>query len=368
LRICYLAQPHSIHTQKWITWFAKKGHEVHLISEYPWGNDKPDEIHLHNLKVITEFRPVRLIYDMIQVNRLLKSIKPDIVHGHYIFIDGILAAFSGFHPFVMTVWGSDILVTPGLSKIYKYLASFTLQKADLITCDAQHLLEATAQLAPVCEKMKLIYFGIDTKRFHPQQKDLSLKQELGFAGDSSIILSTRSFDPIYDVETLIKAIPLISNGFPQARFVFVGDGEQKEYLKNLAEELKVSKLIKFTGRIPNNDIPRYVASADIYVSTSLSDGGIAASTAEAMACELPAVITDFGNNGQWVKDGEGGYLFPRKDPVALAEKVKILLANPDRRQRFGKVNRRVIEQRNSYHCEMQKMESIYKNLMEGNKP
>jgi glycosyltransferase involved in cell wall biosynthesis len=98
------------------------------------------------------------------------------------------------------------------------------------------------------------------------------------------------------------------------------------------------------------------------VSTSLSDAGIAASTAEAMACGLPVVITDFGDNGRWVKNGEGGFLFRPGDHEALAQAIVWLLTHEGARSAFGRVNRTTIEQHNDYEKEMAKMERLYEEL------
>ncbi len=106
---------------------------------------------------------------------------------------------------------------------------------------------------------------------------------------------------------------------------------------------------------------------DVYVSTSLSDAGLAASTAEAMACGLPVVITDFGDNRKWIEDGESGFIVPLKDPKALAEKIIYLLKNKDIRREFGMRNRKIIEEKNNYYREMEKMENSYIELTGGHK-
>jgi len=101
---------------------------------------------------------------------------------------------------------------------------------------------------------------------------------------------------------------------------------------------------------------------DVYVSTSLSDAGIAASTAEAMACRLPVVVTDVADNKKWVDNGVNGFVVPIKDPKSLAEKIIYLLQNENIRKKFGKINRKIIEEKNNYYKEMKKMEDIYKRL------
>ena len=364
MRICYIADAASIHTQKWVRYFADKGHDVHLISARPFGANHVQNVNLHVLRLMPGFRGGNLLFAMIQNARILRRTKPDILHAHYATGGGFWAALCGFHPYVLTAWGSDILIEPKLDRLAKWKAILALKRADLITCDAEHLVKPLVELGAVGEKVRLINFGIDTRRFHPNQRDEKLKEELQVESGSLTILSLRSFYLRYDVESFVKAIPLVIREVPEAKFIAAGDGEQRSYLEKLASSLGVSDSIKFTGWIPNDELPRYLASVDVYVSTSLSDAGLASSTAEAMACELPVVITDFGDNGRWVKDGEGGYLIPLKSPTILAEKLIFLLRREDIRRKFGKINRMVIEERNNYHKEMEKMELIYQELME----
>jgi glycosyltransferase involved in cell wall biosynthesis len=127
--------------------------------------------------------------------------------------------------------------------------------------------------------------------------------------------------------------------------------------------LGISQSVKFTGRIPNDELPEYLSSADIYVSTSLSDAGLAGSTAEAMACGLPVIITDFGDNGKWVEDEINGFLIPLRDPEALASKIIQLIRDEEIRDRFGRINRQIIEERNDWQKEMRKIEELYESLM-----
>lgn len=88
--------------------------------------------------------------------------------------------------------------------------------------------------------------------------------------------------------------------------------------------------------------------------------------AEAMACGAPVVITDSGENREWVEDGRSGFIVPVKNPRALAERVLRLLQDPDLRQRFSKNARSMIMERNDYGCEMGKMEKIYLEVARSN--
>jgi glycosyltransferase involved in cell wall biosynthesis len=86
-----------------------------------------------------------------------------------------------------------------------------------------------------------------------------------------------------------------------------------------------------------------------------------------MACGLAVVITAFGDNDRWLKDGEGGYTIPLQSPASLAECIIHLLKNPDMRKRFGQTNRETIQARSSFQGEMAKVEQLYRFLTEGRK-
>jgi glycosyltransferase involved in cell wall biosynthesis len=315
------------------------------------------------IKVIEGVRAVHHLLSLFQIKKLIKTVKPHILHAHYLTDYGFWGALSGFHPLVLTAWGSDILVRPGESRLSRWMVTFTLKQADLVTCDAEHLARRMVTLGAEEKKIRLIYFGVDIQKFNSNKKDASIKEKLGIGSSAPTIISLRSLSPIYDVESLIKAAPIVLKSFPDAKFIIAGDGEQRDYLENLARSLGTSESIKFIGRISNEELPPYMASSDIYVSTALSDAGLAASTAEAMACELPVVITDFGNNRNWVKDGEGGFVIPTRNPPILAEKIVFLIRNADLRRKFGRINRRVIEEKNNYEKEMKSMEEIYIQLV-----
>lgn len=173
----------------------------------------------------------------------------------------------------------------------------------------------------------------------------------------------RSLEPIYDIETLIRCVPLVLKEVPQAKFVIAGKGSKEADLKRLAEFLGVSGNIMFAGWISPDELPGYLASADISVSTSLSDGGLNQCSGQAMACELPSITTDLKVNKDWIKDGENGLLFPTKDPKSLAEKIIMLLKDEKLRIKLGEEGRRTVEEKLNYYKEMGKVEEVYEELV-----
>ena len=360
MKICYVGSAGSIHTKRWVKCFADKGHEVHWISLDPSIFNSVENVAYYEIKQFP-IKALNIFSFIFKMKKLSETIRQEILHIHYAGTNGLVGSLTGFHPMIITAWGSDVLIA-GKSRIKRPLVKFVLNKADLITCDADHMKKTMIRMGINEKKIHIIYFGTDTTKFKPGPKNEALRKQLT-AQDGPIIISVRSLEPIYDVKSFIRAVPLVLSHIPNATFIVGGQGNQMSSLEELAKSLGVSKSVKFTGIIPNHLLPDYLNLSDVYISTSLSDAGLAASTAEAMACALPVVVTDSGENRLWVKEGEGGFLVPIKDPVALSEKILYLLKNPNKSRQYGSFNRRTIQERDNYHVEMGKMEELYQEVV-----
>lgn len=362
MRILFLAESLSIHSERWIRFFAERGHEIDWISLSP-SDTAPAFPN-------TRFHPIvrgpavwRAITAARLARRIVRERRIDLVHAHYAGTYGVIGAMTRFHPLVLTAWGSDILEA-GRTALYGPLVRFALRAADAITCDAEHLRDAMHDLGVPRDRVRIIYFGTDTEWNHPGRARPERRADFG-AGDGPVVISARNMHPVYDIGTLIRAVPLVLAAQPDTRFAIAGDGPERPALEELARSLGVERSVRFLGPLPASLIAEHLASADVYVSTSTSDGGLAATTAEAMACGTPVVITDFGQNRVWVDDGRSGRLFPVRDHAALAAELLPLLRDPQARRALGQAGRDVIRTRNDYHREMARVEALYVSLVRG---
>lgn len=299
---------------------------------------------------------------VLQVRSLVKKTKADIVHADFIGVPGYLGATSGFHPLVLSARGSDIMIVPKQNFVYRFFTKQALKRADCIICVSSALREEIIKLGASPNKIEMTPIGVDTGKFSPRLRNEALLRMLEI-DESPVVISTRSLKPIYDVRTLVKAIPLVLAEIPQARFVIAGAGEQQGYLRELARDLGVSDNTKFIGWVPQTELPKYLSSADIYVSSSLSDG-TSISLLEAMACELAPIVTDIPANRPWINEGENGFLFPVRDHRTLASKIIYLLKNQEIREDFGRRSRDIVQQNAEEETEMGKLERIYHELVQ----
>jgi len=369
LTICFLgeAKKEDVFALRWAKYFAEKGHDVRLISysQPDWSDDELGKMKIYVLeKKFPEMKSwlFNAVFNfpliMLRVRKLIREINPDILHAQCVTSYGTIGAFTGFHPFLLTAYGSDILINPLKNKLIGIATRYVLKKADLITCDAQHVKDAMIKFGVKPERVRIINFGIDAKQFSPKSKNKQLKADLGIKNEM-VVMSLRKLEPIYDIMTLVESIPLVLRKVPETKFIIVGSGSEEKGLKERAKELKIEERVKFVGWVKNDTISNHLSVADVYVSTALSDAGIASSTAEAMACGVPAVVTDIGENRKWIQNGKSGFVVPIKEPAMLAEKIIYLLKNKNKREEFGRRGREIVEKKNSYRNEMLKMEKIY---------
>lgn len=354
MKILYLAAADSIHSHKWINYFSELGYDITWISLVPSSIKVQNNIEFYEMKgnILSSLRNVR---------KLVLTINPDVVHVHYLGYYALLGIFSGSNCIVSTAWGSDV-IEGKKSFLKKQILSRILKKSNIVTCDAYHMRNEILKFNVSADKIHIINFGIDTLRFSKQKKDLKLLQSFGVSDEVSII-SLRNFEIVYDVRTLLYAAEILLNKNYNVRFILIGRGELDSELKKLAHKLKIENSICFAGFVDNKLLPEILSSADIYVSTSLSDAGIAASTAEAMACETPVVVTNSGENDRWIVNGESGYLVPVSQSISLSECLIDLIENKERRQHVGQAGRKIMVKNNDGLIEMEKMHSLYLGLI-----
>ena len=141
------------------------------------------------------------------------------------------------------------------------------------------------------------------------------------------LLSTRNFEPLYNVRCALRAFALVQGRYPDASLTLVGSGSQEQTLRRLAADLALRN-VTFTGRVSPGEIHRHYEAADIYVQSPSIDN-MPLSVLEAFASGLPVVATAVGGVPSILTDGIHGLLAPDDDAAAIAGRVITLLERPD---------------------------------------
>lgn len=144
------------------------------------------------------------------------------------------------------------------------------------------------------------------------------------------------------VDTVIKALPKVLNSVPEACYVVVGDGPDRDRLERLAAETGVKHLVFFVGGTTDEEMMGYYAACDVFVMPSATEGfGIA--FLEAMALGKPVIGGDHGGTRNLIEPGVTGFLVKHGDIDVLADTLILLLTNEELRKRMGEAGRQCAE-------------------------
>jgi L-malate glycosyltransferase len=247
MKICYLANAASVHTQRWARHFADLGYWVTVISFEP---AEIDGVTVYPLNNVSSHRRLGIILSLGRVRRLVRQIAPDVLHVHYVTSYGLAGALAGWHPLAMTAWGSDVLVMPEQSWVYRQIVRFALSRADLVTSMADHMTRHLVERRYAsATKIVTLPFGVDINVFNLEQRSRQHGE------DPALVVSTRRLDEGLDVHLFILAVPQILARFPGTCFVVIGDGPLRSELEQLASDLGVSDQIDFRGSVAQREIP-----------------------------------------------------------------------------------------------------------------
>jgi len=376
MKICYVSST-GIFDQSLYDKFIEKGWEVHVVVLDRSRAKQMEGLTFHyllsgvsgyllsRLPRIAKYAvfSVEAAKDYFLLKALLRKIKPDILHGTHVQSTGFLCALTGYRPFLLVPFGSDILRNPKKSKIHRMITEYTLKRAGMIACDAESVKREIVRLADYPEERICVFpFGIDLNKFNPNADGNKIREKLGWK-DKKIVIMTRSFSPVYGVEYFLRGIPDIIANVPEARIILCGSGLLEDEFKGFIDREGLNTYVYFAGFVRNEEMPDYLTAADVYVSSSLSDG-TSSSLLEAQACGLPVVVTDVAANQEWVVDGVNGFIAPISDSHKLTEKVIELLKDEGLRKRFSSENIRIAQERANWDRNFEKFERIYRELID----
>jgi len=263
--------------------------------------------------------------------KLVKKTKPHVIHAHWILPQGFVAALA--HkitrvPFVLTTHGADIYGLQG--KFVSTLKGFALKKAATVTVVSKDIEKTINTKFSKDIHTEIIPMGVDSALFHPEKKDSQIRKKFGIKGP--FLLYVGRLSEKKGVKYLLEALPLVLEQFPDCKLLIIGTGELSRSLKQQADSLNLKNKVIFTGAIPNNELPSYFASADIFVGPSIkAEGGdtegFGLTFVEAAMSGCAVVGTNVGGISDIIQDGETGFLVQEKNSQAIADTLIKFLEN-----------------------------------------
>lgn len=357
MKICYLADINSAHTHKFLNYFVKKGYDIHVIS---LGKGEYDGVKVHSLDIEddvmkgkSEKGKVGYLKKIKRVKELINEIKPDILHAHYASSYGLLGALANYHPYIISVWGSDVYDFPIKSPIHKMIIKYNLKKADYILSTSNIMKKETEKYTN--KDIKVTPFGVDINKFYPNKIE----------SDEIIIGTIKTLEEKYGVQYLVKAFKKVKeeNKDLDIKLRIGGKGSQEDYLKNLCRELQIENDVTFLGFVKPDDVIKEFQRFDISVFPSTLDSesfGVAA--VESEACGTPVIVSNVGGLMESTKPNETSLVATKESVEDLAEKLNILVRDKELRIKMGKAARMFVEENYSLEKNFDDINKIYLHI------
>jgi glycosyltransferase involved in cell wall biosynthesis len=348
LRTVYFSRDYSPHDHRFLSALAESEHEVHYLR-------------LEKAEPVIEKRPIPQgvsVIDwwggrrrlrstdwpraLVETRRALRRMSPDLVHAGPVQSPALLTAAAGVHPLLTMSWGSDLLwdARSGWGRVS---ARWTLRRSDAFTCDCDAVRRRAIRLGAPEERIFVFPWGVDLERFHPEAA-VAKREQAGFSRDDLVVLTTRPWERFFGVRELIEGFIGAAQVRPELRLWMVGRGSLGPTILKRLQQTGLVHRVRFDDPLVNAAMPVIYQSADIYLTASHSDGS-SISLLEAMACGLPALVSDIPGNREWVLPGENGWWFPMGDAASIARGLEQAAEKRDEFPRMGERARAIAEQR-----------------------
>ena len=342
------------------------GHTVHVVAPYDTLVDEnftssipvkrfkyiwPKKFHImghaRSLKADVKLRSSSLfllpfftfasIINLIKECRILDA---QIIHAHWVLPNGFAAAIASKIlgiPFIISLHGSDIF-TAGKNFLFRAVARWTFEQSSFVTACSQELCDRAKQINKNIN-IEVIPWGADPEKFKPLIDKNKIREKYGWSPDEIIISTLGRMVYKKGFSKLFRIAPSVVSDDIKVRIVIGGSGPIENELKEKAAQMKLSEIISFPGRIPWNEVPKFLAASDIFVLPSQRDeagnlDGLPTVLLEAMACGLPCVASDVGGVSL-VINNENGFLVHPSDIDQLLSRILVLIQNGTLRQEMS---------------------------------
>ncbi|MBI2023872.1 glycosyltransferase [Candidatus Giovannonibacteria bacterium] len=294
--------------------FSVPGSQNSLLFAFPFGMEKdlelftPDILHIHTFSTIG-----------IKAVKIAKKLNKPILGTDHTFP-------ADFLPYIKMDFNF-------LRTYVKKIASKHYNNAELVTAPSQSMLDELIEFG-LTKPTRVISNAIDSNFFRPPDN----KNETG----KTIIVFGR-LAPEKNLNTAMDAYLEIIKSHPDAKLVFIGEGPYRKELEKKIKQLGLENKIKLLGALQGDRLVKAVNSGDILLITSTSDTQ-SMTTLQAMACELPVVAARAGGLPEYVENDVTGFLVEPKNIAGFAQKIVLLLENPNLRKKLGEEGRKKVLQ------------------------
>ena len=250
-------------------------------------------------------------------------------------------------PYIVYAHGEEITV--GLtSRKFQWLLPRIYNGAAAIIANSSNTRVLLEGIGIKANKIHLIHPGVDAEFYGFKAGEAEVIRNKYRLGTSPVILTVGRMQRRKGQDMVIKALPRIKEKFPAVKYIIVGTGEESRYLRTLAHNFGVADVVIFAGRVPDEDLPAYYSTCDVFVMPNREiDGdieGFGMVYLEANAARKPVIGGISGGTGDAIVHGVTGLRVDGTDVKAITDSVISLLKNHAEAKAMGEAGRRRVEE------------------------
>jgi glycosyltransferase involved in cell wall biosynthesis len=361
MKIIYFSLDYSSHDYRFLAALAETEHEVFYVRLQRGPRqveDRPVPLKIEQVLWAGgqgEFRWCDLLRLVMDFRRVVREIKPDLIHAGPIQTCAFIATLSGFHPLLTMSWGFDLMEDVHKSKWMEWATRYTLKRSTFFTSDANVTRNKAVAYGMNPDHTAVFPWGVDLQHFAPLPTVRRLP--------STVLFCNRSWEPRYGVDVLAHAFVKVARQNPDVGLLLLGGGSQGRAIRDILQRGGVLERVNLVGQVSQRDLPRFYQMADLYISPSHVDGS-SVSLMEALACGIPCLVSDIPANMEWVIENKNGWLFPNGDAGALAAKILAVIAQRENLPEVGRAARRSAETRADWKKNFGVLMNVYQRLSE----
>lgn len=363
-----------------LTKFISEDYETLLVGGLP-EKDESDSLHIPEdygvkpllipeMKRIPNFHSDREAYR--KIKQIIEEFQPDIVHTHAAKAGALgrkAAKACGVPIIVHTFHGHVFHSYFGKAKtlLYKIIERRLAKLSTGIIAISPIQKEELSSIHGICkpEKIKVIPLGFDLMKFQENllEKRVKTRTNWKLNEDEVAVAIVGRLAPIKNHQLFLDVIEILAEKGIKARYFIVGDGQEKISIEERSKELesKYNLKIELTSWI--KDIATFNAGMDI-ICLSSDNEGTPVSLIEAQASGLPVISTDVGGVKDILSEGETGFIVPKKDAKAFAEKLQLLIEQKEIRDKMSQNGWNFVRDKFHYTTLVKNMENYYSELIE----
>jgi len=313
--------------------------------------------------------------DIINVLKIIKQEKPDVFHSHYYPMDLCGALLNSSKT-------KHVMHSHGLNHQnwrFGWENFFALIRADIgeflgahfsekVICVSNYMADSLVRKCKIRrDKIEVVYNTADQRKFNPSIKEDEIREGYNISHDDVVLLCVAALTPRKRHDLLIECMKIVIKKNQNLRLLLVGGAGKtiipyKETLVTMVHNAGLNEHIIFCGYVSDEELPKYYATSDIFISAS-SWEGFGLPFIEAMSCGKPVIGFDRTGMSELIINGYNGYKVKYPNINEMAARVIHLANDVEERKMLGMNGRQFVEENFNAKKNMEKIIEIYSQLL-----